>query len=292
MRCRCSRRSATASLFVDHDGTARLWNEAAQRDHQALRPAEVVGRHARHRNPGVGEHRAGAGGPHGRAGAAKSVPLDLGGRELWLSVSAVGFRTERCACVRDLTEAGARNDATRPRGDGLTRGAHAAGGDLSMCGDPAARQDLEVEHGMRRQAARGGSWSRLNGSRRSSKTLRLTGQLDSGKLQMNIELCDPIAIARQEVEAASACGQERRARAHRADDAADDRGRPEVSCGIVLSNLLGQRGQVLARRWPDRDRGNEPRAQRALHGAQLTASACPRPSANGSSTTSTASIPA
>ena len=40
----------------------------------------------------------------GEAGRAESVPLELGGRELWLSVSAVGYEDGTVYAFRDLTE--------------------------------------------------------------------------------------------------------------------------------------------------------------------------------------------
>lgn len=188
-------------LFVDRDGKVRLWNEAAQRI-TGLAATAVVGRGAAAAIPGW-ESIAGQV-PVARTGEparAKSVPLDLGGRELWLSVSAVGFENGTVFAFRDLTEERALETM---RQDLVATVSHELRTPLAAiygCALTLRRGEVELEHGMRDKLL---EVIVIEAERLEEivEDLLLTGQLDSGKLQLNIEPCDPIAIARQEIEAA------------------------------------------------------------------------------------------
>ena len=72
---------------------------------------------------------------------AETVPLELGGRELWLSISGVGFADGTVYAFRDLTAgARARGAEGRLRLDHLPRAAHAACRRLRRGDDAAARR--------------------------------------------------------------------------------------------------------------------------------------------------------
>ena len=79
---------------------------------------------------------------------AETVPVEFGGRELWISGSGVGFEEGTVYAFRDLTEERALEEMQgRLRRDGLTRAAHAAGRDLRLGADDPA-------HGHRARAGR------------------------------------------------------------------------------------------------------------------------------------------
>src|SRR5581483_11726833 len=91
-------------FVVDRSGRIRLWNAAAERIAR-LPAAEVLGRRVSEAVPGWQE----VGGripiaSSGEAARAENVPLERGGRELWLSVSAVGSEDGTVYAFRDLTD--------------------------------------------------------------------------------------------------------------------------------------------------------------------------------------------
>ncbi|MDQ3668825.1 MAG: ATP-binding protein, partial [Actinomycetota bacterium] len=97
---------ADGVLMVDRAGVVRLWNPGAEAI-TGLGAAGVVGRPAVEAIPGWDDvaHRlpvADAPGPGGTR--PETVPVEVGGRELWLSVSAVGFSEGTVYAFRDLTE--------------------------------------------------------------------------------------------------------------------------------------------------------------------------------------------
>src|SRR2546423_1202587 len=91
-------------FLVDRDGIVRLWNGAAEAI-AGLPRAEVLGRRAEEVLPGWDQLAsrvpvAGAPGP----AIAETLPLELAGRERWLSISGVGFDDGTVYAFRDLTE--------------------------------------------------------------------------------------------------------------------------------------------------------------------------------------------
>ena len=86
-------------------GRVRLWNRAAERITGLARGGRA--RPARRRRDSRLGRRSSRALPVAHAGEparAESVPLELGGRELWLSVSAVGYEDGTVYAFRDLTE--------------------------------------------------------------------------------------------------------------------------------------------------------------------------------------------
>ncbi len=107
-RGRAARALATVAdgvLLLDAAGVVRLWNPGAERI-TGLAAADVLGRAAGEAIPGWAEiaHVLPVAAEGGGARRAQAVPLEVGGRELWLSFVGVGFEDGTVFTFRDLTE--------------------------------------------------------------------------------------------------------------------------------------------------------------------------------------------
>ena len=94
-------------FVVGHDGVVQLWNQAAEAI-TGLRAAEVRGRRAEEAIPGwttiatfvpVADRPGETDGPS----TAETVPVEVGGRELWLSIVAVALDNDTVYAFRDAT---------------------------------------------------------------------------------------------------------------------------------------------------------------------------------------------
>jgi PAS domain S-box-containing protein len=94
-------------FVVDQDGTVQLWNQAAEAI-TGLRGGEVRGRRAEEAIPGwttiatfvpVSDRPGETEGPS----SSETVPVEVGGRELWLSFVAVALDDETVYAFRDAT---------------------------------------------------------------------------------------------------------------------------------------------------------------------------------------------
>jgi PAS domain S-box-containing protein len=94
-------------FVVDHDGVVQLWNQAAAAI-TGLRAEEVRGRRAEEAIPGwttiatfvpVADRPGETDGPS----SAETVPVEVGGRELWLSIVAVALDNDTVYAFRDAT---------------------------------------------------------------------------------------------------------------------------------------------------------------------------------------------
>jgi two-component system phosphate regulon sensor histidine kinase PhoR len=94
-------------FVVDHDGVVQLWNQAAEAI-TGLRAAEVHGRRAEEAIPGwttietfvpVADRPGEVDGPS----SAETVPVEVAGRELWLSIVAVALDDDTVYAFRDAT---------------------------------------------------------------------------------------------------------------------------------------------------------------------------------------------
>ncbi len=190
-------------VLLDRGGRVRLWNAAAERI-TGLAEENVLGRQAATAVPGWQEVTArvpvaGA----GEAPAVESVPLDLGEREVWLSLTAVGFDDGIVYAFRDLTE---ERRLETMRQDLVATVSHELRTPLAAIYGAALtlrRSDVSLEDEMRDTLLRviAEESARLG---EIVNDLLLASQLDSGKLHVQIEPCDPLAIVRTEVEAARA----------------------------------------------------------------------------------------
>ncbi len=94
-------------FVVDHDGVVQLWNQAAEAI-TGLRAAEVHGRRAEEAIPGwttIATFVPVADRPGEVPGtsSAETVPVEVAGRELWLSIVAVALDDDTVYAFRDAT---------------------------------------------------------------------------------------------------------------------------------------------------------------------------------------------
>jgi PAS domain S-box-containing protein len=188
-------------FLVDADGRVRLWNTAASTI-TGLRRDDVVGKPAADAIPGWPEIApripiSEVAGPV----TAESVPLEVGGRELWLSVSGVGLEEGTVYAFRDLTEDRALEAM---RQDLVATVSHELRTPLAAIYGSALtlrREDLELEGTMQHRLLQ----IIVDESSRLAdivNDLLLASQLDTGKLQVRIEHCDAEELARAVVDAA------------------------------------------------------------------------------------------
>ena len=188
-------------MLVDRTDRVRLWNRAAERI-TGLPEAQVIGRSVTSAVPGwetieprLSVARA------GQAGRAESVPLELGSRELWLSISAVGYEDGTVYAFRDLTEERALETM---RQDIVATVSHELRTPLAAIYGAALtlrRDDIELEAQLHEKLL---EVITEESDRLAAivNDLLLASQLDTGTIKANIERCDPHEIAQLEVDAA------------------------------------------------------------------------------------------
>jgi PAS domain S-box-containing protein len=189
-------------FLVDRDGVIRVWNPAAQAVTQ-LTENEVVGRRALDVVPGWSEieHRIPvASGVGGGTVRAETLPLEIDGRELWLSFSGVGFDEGTVYAFRDLTEERALEQL---KSDFVATVSHELRTPLAAIYGAALtvrRPDLELDDELREHLL-GVIADESERLAQIVNDLLLASHLDSGKLHLSIEACDPRALAASVVEA-------------------------------------------------------------------------------------------
>jgi two-component system, OmpR family, phosphate regulon sensor histidine kinase PhoR len=97
---------ADGVVLVDDAGNVQLWNPAAEAITGLPRDA-VVGGPLREAIPGwsaVADSLGAASDPTSSGARATTLPVDVAGRELWLSIRAVGFAEGTVYAFHDLTE--------------------------------------------------------------------------------------------------------------------------------------------------------------------------------------------
>ena len=189
-------------VLVDGDGVIRLWNPAAEAI-TGLGADEVVGGRAVDVLPGWDEfERRIPVASEPRAGRAETVPLELDGRELWLSIAGVGFDEGTVYAFRDLTD---ERTLELMRSDFVATVSHELRTPLAAIHGAALtllRSDLEVADDLRVRLLEiiGEESSRLA---EIVNDLLLASHLDSGRLKLQIESCDGRELAEAVIEAAS-----------------------------------------------------------------------------------------
>ncbi len=188
-------------FLVDGEGIVRLWNRAAEAL-TGLRRDDVVGRSAEDVLP-VWDHLsvrvpvAGAPGP----ASAETLPLELAGRERWLSISGVGFDEGTVYAFRDITEERALE---RIRQDLVATVSHELRTPLAAIYGSAltlARDDLELEDALHEKLME----VIVEESSRLAdivNDLLVASQLDAGRLEVHIERCDARALTEAVIAAA------------------------------------------------------------------------------------------
>jgi PAS domain S-box-containing protein len=188
-------------VLIDREGIIRLWNPAAEAI-TGFPPGEVEGRVAREVVPGWAELEPRI--PVGKHGSvrAEMLPIDIGGRELWLSISGVGFDEGTVYAFRDLTEERALEQL---KSDFVATVSHEIRTPLAAVHGAALtllRPDLTFSDELRDRllAVVAEESDRLA---RIVNDLLIASHLDSGRLPVSIESCDAKELAESVVEAAN-----------------------------------------------------------------------------------------
>ncbi|MDX6447541.1 MAG: hypothetical protein QOD08_4, partial [Gaiellaceae bacterium] len=178
-------------MLVDRAGVIRLWNPAAERI-AGLSEADAVGSPARQALDGweVFAELAPARTAEGpSASRPVTVPIELGGRELWLSISVVTFGEGTVFAFRDLTEEQA---VERMKADFISTVSHELRTPLAAIYGAALtlrREDVDL-HGERSQELLSVVADESDRLARIVNDILWASRVDSGSLQMSIERCD------------------------------------------------------------------------------------------------------
>jgi PAS domain S-box-containing protein len=190
-------------FMLDAAGVIRLWNPAAEAI-IGVAEADAVGKAAAQVIPGwdlVAERVPVASAP-GPAGArAESVPVEVRGRELWLSFAGVGFDEGTVYAFRDLTEERA---VEQMKTDFVATVSHELRTPLAAIYGAALtirRGDLNLEAEMRDRLL---EVIAEESDRLASivNDLLLASHLDSGRLPLTLESCDARELAASVIESA------------------------------------------------------------------------------------------
>ncbi len=196
---------ADGVFLVDDRGIVRLWNPAAEAI-TGLRAAEVVGRRIDEAIPGWGdverlvpvtETR------HGGGTRAETIPVEIRGRELWLSISGVAFGDGTVYACRDLTEERA---VERLKSDFVSTVSHELRTPLAAIYGAAMtlkREDVPLS-GDQRDGMLGVVASESERLARIVNDILLASRLDSGIVNVSLEHVDPVEVARAVLAAAEA----------------------------------------------------------------------------------------
>jgi PAS domain S-box-containing protein len=189
---------ADGVFLLDVEGVIRFWNPAAE-GITALRAVEVVGRTAEEAIPGwpaVAE-RLDAG-PDGRPA---TVPLELGGREVWLSIGAVSFEQGTVFAFRDLTEERALEQLKTDFVSTISHELRTPLAAIYGASRTLLREDIELGDDRRGLLLEviGNESDRLA---RIVNDILWAGRLDSGTLRFDVQSCDASALVREAVDAA------------------------------------------------------------------------------------------
>jgi PAS domain S-box-containing protein len=188
---------ADGVVLVDQAGVVRLWNPAAERI-TGLLEQDVVDRPLARVVPGLAELEGGI-----ADGRSATVPMELGGREIWLSISAVRFDDGTVYAFRDLTDERALEAM---RQDLVATVSHELRTPLAAIYGAAMtlqRSDVELEDELRARLLQ----IVVEESDRLGNIvndLLLASQLDRGSLYVSIEACDAGSLAEGVVESARA----------------------------------------------------------------------------------------
>jgi PAS domain S-box-containing protein len=194
---------ADGVFLVDGAGVIRLWNAAAEAI-TGLRADELLGRRAEEALPGWAEIEgrvalAGAPGPTGSR--AESVPIEVDGRELWLSLTGVEVEDGAVYAFRDLTEERA---VEKMKSDFVATVSHELRTPLAAIYGSALtmrRPDLTLADDVRERllAVVAEESTRLA---EIIDDILLASHLDSGRLSARVESCDARTLTEGVLEAA------------------------------------------------------------------------------------------
>jgi PAS domain S-box-containing protein len=188
-------------FLVDGTGLIRYWNPAAQAI-TGLETARLIGQPAGEVVPGwdaIGPEVPIATVPGPGSLAAKTLPLEIDGRELWISISGVRFEDGVVYAFRNLTEERAVDDL---KSDFIATVSHELRTPLAAiygCARTLLRPDLELAQP---------DQARLLEviSQESERLTRIVGdillasQIDAGRLRLKDQEFDAVGLVRAVVE--------------------------------------------------------------------------------------------
>ena len=182
-------------VLVDDDGVIRLWNAAATTI-TGIPEAEVLGRKIEDVVEGWRDvaPRIPVADEPGQLVRAETVPVELGGRELWISGSGVGFEEGVVYAFRDLTE---ERKLEELKADFVATVSHELRTPLAAIYGSAQtirRTDIELDPEIRDQllAVIASESDRLGSI---VNDLLVAGRLDADQLPVTVERCDPVELA-------------------------------------------------------------------------------------------------
>jgi len=189
-------------VLVDRAGVIRLWNAAAATI-TGLPETDVLGRKIEdvvHRWHEISALVPVASRP-GEPVRAETVPVEFGGRELWISGSGVGFEEGVVYAFRDLTEERALEEL---KAEFVATVSHELRTPLAAIYGSAQtirRTDIELDPEIKDQLL-GVIASESDRLGTIVNDLLIAGRLDADRLPLAIERCDPVELAGLVVEAA------------------------------------------------------------------------------------------
>ena len=187
---------ADGVVLVDAEERVLLWNDAAEQI-TGIPAADVIGRPAADVLPGYEENVSAV----AAGGRPQTVPVEIDGRELWLSFSAVRFEGGTVYAFRDLTE---ERRLEQMRADFVATVSHELRTPLAAIYGAAItlrRSDLDLGEDMRAKLLEvvADEADRLA---QIVNDVLLASHLDSGQLQLHIDTVDAAKLTETVVEAA------------------------------------------------------------------------------------------
>jgi len=194
---------ADGVFLVDSSGIVRLWNPAAEAI-TALPAEAVLGRPVDEAIPGwaaVARSVSVGNGRVGCSGRATTVPIEIDGRELWLSITGVGFAEGTVYAFRDITD---ERQLERLKADFIATVSHELRTPIAAVHGAAktlGREDITLPEESRRRLLEiiAEQSERLAGI---VTDILLASQLDNGNLALATQQVDAAAVARRVIDAA------------------------------------------------------------------------------------------
>ena len=189
-------------VLVDRAGVIRLWNTAATTI-TGVAEADTLGRKIEdvvHRWQEISPRIPVASKP-GEPVRAETVPVEFGGRELWISGSGVGFEEGTVYAFRDLTEERALEEM---KADFVATVSHELRTPLAAIYGSAQtirRTDIDLDPEIHDQLL-GVIASESDRLGTIVNDLLVAGRLDADQLPVTVEQCDPGELASSVVESA------------------------------------------------------------------------------------------
>ncbi len=189
-------------VLVDREGVIRLWNPAAATI-TGLPESDVLGRPIADVVKGWSEisPRIPVASKPGELVRTETVPVEFGGRELWISGSGVGFEEGTVYAFRDLTEERALEEI---KAEFVATVSHELRTPLAAIYGSAQtlrRTDIDLDPEIQNQLL-GVIASESDRLGTIVNDLLVAGSLDADQLPISVERCDPAELAGSVVEAA------------------------------------------------------------------------------------------